>query len=87
MNLYLIKYPGEDLYNKYCEAVVCANSEDEARMIHPGSKNYRTHSKWWDDENDYSNWCHPNDVLVSFVGVACEKYKSKCVIVSDFIYE
>lgn len=75
--LYLIWQEVNNNYDTYNEAIVCANSEDDARNIDPGCQyNWRNNS-WhldWEDgtsfqrENDH--WCNPKDVKVKEIGVA-----------------
>jgi hypothetical protein len=65
MNLYLISQDVNDDYDTYDSAVVCADTGDEARMIHPGGGDD------WDGEDEkYSSWCTAKNVLVEEIGIA-----------------
>jgi len=75
-NVYLIsqnKYGGFDIY---LSAVVCANSADEARTIHPSGK------KDWDGE-DTGDWVNSVDVEVEWIGLAINR-EDKELICSNF---
>lgn len=62
MNLYLIAQDENTGYDTYDSAVVCAESEDDARQIHPFFRN----PEW-----DTFSWCSsPEHVEVKFLGVA-----------------
>jgi hypothetical protein len=69
MNIYLISQKENDIYDCYDSAVVAAESEDDARSIHPdGRKN-------WDgiDRADpYGDWCSKEYVKVKLIGKAEE---------------
>lgn len=51
LNLYLLKQTENDEYDTYDSAVVVAETEDEARLIHPNPSRRRTSfgSKTWVD--------------------------------------
>jgi hypothetical protein len=77
MNLYLISQEVNSDYDTYSDAVVAAESEDEARSIHPsGVKNDLTRSTT-------SDWTSPENVAVRLIGVATPFTKSG-VICSSF---
>ncbi len=54
MNLYRISQTVNDEYDNFDSAVVCAESEESARNIHPAMQNKYRHFK--------SDWCEPSDV-------------------------
>ena len=67
MNLYLISQ--EDRFGRYTynELVVCAATEDEARLIHPAE--YSQPDPWSNGGNH--TWASsPDKVAVEFIGVA-----------------
>jgi hypothetical protein len=77
MKIYHILREKEGDYDTYQEAVVYAESEDEARLIHPSGMGYRwaaEHGKWmtrsvfgeWFD--DGGSWIDPSKVVVDHVG-------------------
>ncbi len=96
MKLYLISQDVNGGYDTFDSAVVCANSEEEAKRIHPFS------SRKWDDEEDCwfhtfsenqrfaergigSVWAHHIDqVEVEYLGEADEKYTSPKIICASF---
>lgn len=67
MNLYLISRPDRVGYDEYDSAVVCANSEGEARRIHPSEN-----EQWTGVEDTYGSWVNANRVRVKLIGVAVE---------------
>ena len=76
MKLYLIHRKDRDSggWDTYSEAVVCANSADEARTMHPcdGDGRYR----------DDSEWISAKDVQVKYLGEAKEGSCAKVVCAS-----
>ena len=66
MNLYLIERPECDGagYEEYDSAVVCANTEDEAKMIHPSG------NTWDGKESSYGSWVDADKVRVTLIGTA-----------------
>lgn len=78
MELYLISQEENTGYDTYSDAVVCAENEDEARMIHPSD------DKDWDGKKgDYDEWTDAKNVVVEHIGTAKEGLK-KGVICSSF---
>jgi hypothetical protein len=65
MKLYHISQDSNDDYDTYSDLVVCAASEDAARLIHPS---YRG---WEIDEYSVGSWCKsPDQVCVVYLGEA-----------------
>ncbi len=96
MNLYKISQDINDGYDTYSDAVVCAENEDDARLIHPSE--FVTHfknSKWYGTHTDGTeyeteNWAHSwvlfnelDKVKVEYIGIAQEDLK-RGVICSSF---
>lgn len=83
MNLYYISADTKG-YDVYRNAVVAANTEEEARYTHPSGTKYDY--DWWDDQHpkyfNYS-WVYPEQVKVELIGVACVGTEAG-VICSDF---
>lgn len=76
MKLYLISQYENTDYDTYDSAVVCAETEEEARMIHPGKDE-------WDGEMDkYDTWCAAKDVKVELIGIADDSVKEGVVCAS-----
>lgn len=90
-NLYLIQGPveylGEDTYDS---AVVCANSEEEARCIHPDGDyifiNERFVSKdgYACNDKNFRGWVHPNYVGVTLIGVSADYIQAGTVVCASF---
>ena len=80
MNLYLLTQDAQDGYDTYDSVVVCAETEDEARMIHPSE--YRDD---WDGKQDsvLDSWCNAEDVKVAKIGMAAE-HMVKGVVLASF---
>ena len=59
MNLYLISQTKYDDYDTYDSAVVAAESEDDARKIHPNGYEY-IEGKWMylSSDGEYREGCH-----------------------------
>ena len=64
MNLYLISQTENNWYDTYDSAVVCAETEEEARMIHPRKKD------WDGKEKNWGTWCDAEHVKVELIGEA-----------------
>ena len=62
MKLYLITQTTNEDYDTYDSAVVCANSEREARMMQPNGHLY------YSPGDDVETWSPPEDVKVSYLG-------------------
>ena len=63
VNIYKLLNPNPCSYGDYISSVVIADSEDEARLVHPNGAIYDT------DEYSFSDWCLPSEVSVSLIGV------------------
>ncbi len=94
MNLYKIEHhntndpPYEDTYDS---AVVCADSEENARLIHPngdqaGLKWYIEKDGWkwrdWARSKAIRTWALPKDIGVTFIGVADKTIKPGVICAS-----
>ena len=72
MNLYLIWQNAKGICggDSYDSAVVCAESEERARLVHPNKRDD------WDGEMiPYGGWCNAEDVQVNYIGKAKEGIK------------
>ena len=78
MNLYLISQTENEGYNTYDSAVVCAETEEKARMIHPYIID------WGGGDEMYGTWCDAEDVKVELIGSAVLGTKLPEVICSSF---
>ena len=90
-NLYLIESKDEFI-DHYDKAVVCACSEQEARLIHPngyyvfnnGSGSFvskQTRRSF--PSGHFSGWTHPNKVKVTLIGISSEHMQTGMVILAS----
>ena len=82
MNLYLISQNINGERYVYDSAIVCAESEDIARMIHPQDSMQFYHSEWWERTELYRDWVTPEQVIVRLIGIA-DKTVNKDVLCAD----
>jgi hypothetical protein len=76
VKLFLLSQDENNNYDTYDSVVVCADTEDEARLIHP-DKPYRQ-NPW---VNPYSSWCKtPKAVTVKYIGEAAPHVKPGVVL-------
>jgi hypothetical protein len=91
MNLYLIQDPAEDQSDAFEHAVVAAQSEDEARLIHPDGR-YKWDSqarRWMGTFNDTQvedchSWINPESVAVELIGTSIND--TSTVVCASFRY-
>lgn len=71
LNLYLISQSVNCEYDTYDSAVVCAETEEKARLVNPDG------SDDWDGkkESGYGDWCDARDVKVTLIGTAMPNIK------------
>lgn len=74
MNLYLVSQDVNNDYDTFDAMVVCAESEAEAKAIHPRQDADRVA---WRDE-----WCRPEDVRAKFIGTAASDVPNGVVLSS-----
>jgi acetone carboxylase gamma subunit len=79
MNLYLLTQNANEKYDTYDSCIVVADSEDEARYIHPSA--YCKDANWYEFKN-YTSWTHPINVGVEFIGVAVPELRKGVVLAS-----
>ena len=83
MKLFRISQGVNNDYDTYDSAVVCAESAEQARDIHPGR--YVEHPIDWEKAANerYSAWCwHRDEVCVEEVGEAAPSTKPGVVVAS-----
>lgn len=79
MKLYHLYQSEVKGYDTFSDLVVCAESEEEARSIHPYSFPYE--DSW---KQNYSCWCKsPDQVKVEYIGEAAG-HLTKGIICSSF---
>jgi hypothetical protein len=90
MNLYLLTQLENNDYDTYDSCVVAANSEEEARLIHPRYPTviYKKEVNNWYDTYwkciESSDWAAPNKVEVTLIGIASDNINSIKVILSSY---
>ena len=85
MKLWRISQEVENGWDTYDSAVVAAETEDEARRIHPSDNGQFGHPpETW--ERAFGSWAHsPEQVSVEMIGEAAPgRYPAACVIVASF---
>ena len=84
MNLYLISQNVNNDYDTFDSAIVCADTEDDARMIHPKENDEYDPIKSWDGEcgEIWDSWCAAKDVQVKIIGAAANNLKKGVVLAS-----
>lgn len=84
MKLYLITNPETPDYDQYQNAIVCAKSPKDARLIHPCKS---TSTEAWENESfNYGDWPkykNRDKIQVEYIGTPNAKQK-RGVILSDF---
>jgi len=78
MKLYLISRTDQVGYDEYDSAVVCAGSEEEARLIHPS----RYTEGWNGKEEEYGTWVNADTITVKYLGEATESLSAGVVCAS-----
>ena len=77
MNLYRISQDhNKETYDVYDSAIVCAGSEEEAKLIHPDGGINKL------EEEPFSSWAPIQYVSVEFIGTAKEGLQSGVVCAS-----
>lgn len=66
---------------EYDECVVCADSEEEARSIHPNGCGFDMSEK---ESHSWVTWNERDTLTVKLIGVACE-HVAKGLIVSAYV--
>ena len=77
MNLYKISQDVNDYYDTYDSAIVCAETEDEARMIHPSGEEWNGSR-----EKIFDTWCDVKDVQVKIIGAAANNLQKGVILAS-----
>lgn len=77
MKLWRISQDVNNDYDTFDSAVVAAETEAEARLIHPGDY------EWDGKAEEYSSWASAEKVKVSYVGIA-KKGTKRGVICASF---
>lgn len=89
MKLYLLSQSVNNDYDTYDSVVVCAENENEARVVNPGGF-YKWHDNaWWfqywdktERKQNDDTWCLPSEVEIVELGEAKEDLKAGVVCAS-----
>ena len=89
--LWKISQSVNDGYDTYDSAVVVAECEEEARMIHPGGDAYNGPGSgpWWKEEplvRSYSSWADTLEQVtaVKLVSIHTPDYPAGTIVVASF---
>lgn len=82
-SLFLLKNPNQYKYDTYREAVIVADTYEEAVKIHPNGNSIWDGESWGDSYILYE-WCKPEQIIVKCVGKACGSLKVNSVLTSSF---
>ena len=85
MKLFKISQCVNDNYDTYDEAIVCAESEEEARKIHPdGGYDYKEtgEGEFSEANSNYGTWAKKEYVDVKYIGEAMPLMKRGVVCAS-----
>lgn len=82
MFLYRISQDVNNDHNTYDSAVVCAGSEDEARMMHPARLACDDCEEWNGKDEEFSMWCAAKDVQVEIIGTAANNLQRGLIVAS-----
>ncbi len=78
MNLYLISQKQNTDWDTYDAVVVCAPSEEAAKLINPNRLGADGKDDW---DDPYSSWCSsPEQVSAELIGTAAEGQKEGIVL-------
>ena len=81
MNIYRISQEENSGYDTFDSAIVCAESEKEAKRIIPSDK-YADEAKF-EDWDKYSSWCSsPEQVKVEYLGIAHNRMERGVILAS-----
>ena len=80
MKLFKISQDVNNDYDTFDEAIVCAESEEEAKKIHPGGG--ELYGDWDGKKEQNGCWCAIEDVKVEYIGEAGPDMKSGVVCAS-----
>ena len=79
MKIFKLSQSQNEGWDTFDSLIVVADSEEEARLIHPAEE-YEIEIDWGEP---YSSWCSsPNDVKVEYLGEAKEGTKKGIILTS-----
>ena len=89
--LFLISQRKKTGYDTYDSVVVCAENEEEARLINPGGF-YKWHDGAWyfqyadgtEEKKSDDTWGNPSDVFVQEIGTADQSLEIGAVICASY---
>ena len=80
MKLFMLDQEVNIDHDTYDAVVVAAETEEEARWIHPSE--YEHQDKWDGKTEKYSTWCAVEDVHVRYLGEAAEGTEKGIILAS-----
>lgn len=86
LKLYKISQTVNTGYDTFDSAVVVAESETDASLVHPDGFCAKWDGEAWKSERTTGmrTWCAPKDVRVEFVGMPDERFKAGDVVCESF---
>lgn len=84
MNIYRISQTTHTGYDTYDSAVVIAESEENARWMHPEDGSCITEDITAGEDSYNWYWTHPDNVIVELIGKASEQLNAPIVICASF---
>jgi len=73
MNLYLLTQTVNTGWDTYDSCVVAAETEVDAKYIHPSDYKNDPDENWWEEESNwYDDWASPNKITITLIGLAVE---------------
>lgn len=89
MNIYKIYQTVNTGYDVYVLAIVIAEDEKQAKMMHPSDGRFYCleveNRLYYDYQKFHSEWAYPDDVLVEYLGTASSDFIVPSVVCSDYI--
>lgn len=81
--LYLLSQDINRGYDTYDSCIVCAESEEKVRLIHP---NRNKGDNWHESLHSYTynDWVLPSEVKVTLIGIANETIELNSVVFASF---
>lgn len=85
-NIYLIQQDKNDNYDTYDSAIVISDSEENAKLIHPGARA----GEWWiKAASGYAapglfDWAAPKYVSVKWVGTTNDNFDLGTILCASF---
>ncbi len=82
MNLYKVSQTANVNWETYDSAVVAADSENAARLIHPSGSDYNVLSGSEAIDGQYGSWTSQDNITVELIGKAIDELESGVIVAS-----